>query len=259
MGHPTYGGGTEGRESEGMRSNHVGFFSRGVVLGILALAFAGCGGGGGGGGGNNPYAGTYQGEYMKSDGTMGVVGIGIDGSGSLNGLSEINSGTTTTLRGSVSSTGTITFSGGGDTFTGTMASSGGSTAAITATEGNTSLWIAMVNNPAKPMGTNTGFTGDYGGTIVSDSNNKVGVIAFKVATDGTLAGWTVVYDSGVPTFGTLAGSVGSTGAVTYTVTVNGAAFTTITGTWRINNGVIGGAALKDSSGQLYSIGATQLQ
>lgn len=236
---------------------------RSLVVSASMLVASGCGGGGSAHhGGIDPYEGTYAGNFEDNAGDIGTVNLKVANDGTVTGNGAPSSGSTVTLSGYIYSSGAVsitsTNSSNTTTQSGTASSAAGSTVYTTLSDSSGDVtWVNLVRNPAYVVGGGQ-FAGQYSGLILNNTKGKTGIIAFAVDNQGNVSGSVLVSDGGTPTFGYLAGTLSTSGALQYTVTINGSTYDTVSGTASISGGTLTTSGLTSSLGDSLSITATDV-
>jgi hypothetical protein len=230
------------------------------------IAVTGCGGGGISNLINNPYKGTYKGEFFEHDsGAIGSVSLNITAAGIISGTATpiVNGkpGAPFKLTGAMASSGSAVISGfEGNTDVGQFASPSSTTMAayITNESGSSTVWLALLVNPSAPSTGGNPFSGDYAGTVLNTITGITNFNAWTISTSGVVAGSAVIQDSGVPALAAVTGTVSSSGSVAWTVSVGGSVVSTITGNLTLTGTSLTGT-LKNSANNNLTLSDTLIE
>jgi|GEM_PF-5961610 len=198
-----------------------------VVLGFAAI---GCGGSGGGGGnngsngnnnnggnsgGDNPYVGTYVGNFVDQSSFIGPFTMTVSSSGAVAGRFDYTP--LVGFSGTIDSTGKGSVTDTNGTFNVQLSSAGKSVLAGgigTATNG------AFFTTVTNPTGKYSGFAGSWFGTVHNNTTDKTGIITVTIGQNGsnfTFGGIDLFDVNGTPTLEEVTGTVTSAGELSYTV------------------------------------------
>lgn len=216
------------------------------LVGLLCAA--GCGGSGGSGSSNNPYAGTYSGNFVDQNNFIGTFTLTVSATGALTGQFGYNNPLTYT--GTINSAGTGSLTDSNGTFQVTLGGSGLTTLGGGIGTPASGAYIALVSNPT---GVFNGLSGAYAGTVDNTTLGATGIIAFTVSSSGAVAGVDLFHVNGKPTLEPIAGTLSAGGALTYTV--DGV---TVTGNVALAGATLSGS-LSESDGDAATISVGQVQ
>jgi hypothetical protein len=230
---------------------YMDFYKKIATFGLassLGLAAFGCGGSGSSGSpAANPYAGNYSGDFVDQNDFIGPFTMTVSSSGALSG--QFGYATPITYTGSIVSAGTGSITGTNGTFQVTLGGSGHTTLGGGIGAPTNGAFITLASNPT---GTFSGFSGDYAGTVHNTTLGATGIIALSVSSSGAVTGVDLFDVSGTPTLEPIAGTLSSSGALSYTV--HGV---TVAGTVSLTGETISGS-LTESDGDAASLSVQQV-
>jgi len=261
---------------------------RGRIATLLAIGL-GCSACGGGGGGTSPaaYAGSYVGEFIDANGSVGQFSLAVTASnpasctgqytypsGTISFTGQIGGGgqgtvnirnanvtdyATMQLGPSVQPTARLSFRpqliielpNGGSGTTGTTGGTG--------TTGTTSIFpvaqVVLITNTTGFFGGANPFSGNYAGTIKDTTLNTTGLLALSIDASGKVSGSGSVSNSGTQTLISVSGTLSAGGTLNY---VEQTGNESAAGTVALSKGTISGA-LKLSNGDSAEISLTQVK
>ncbi len=210
-----------------MKQIHIlrGFPAVGVLLAsIIVIVVLGCGGSGSsastatsttgttGTTGNNPYAGSYQGEFIDQNSFIGSFSLAIGADGTVNG--SYGYAAPISFSGQINSSGSGSINGSNGTFQVTLGASGKATLGGGIGTPSNGVFITLCSNP---NGVFSGFSGLYAGTVHNITLGKTGIIALSISSSGAVTGVDLFNVSGTPTLLPVAGTLTSNGQLSYVV------------------------------------------